>query len=88
MTALPQPAEEGGASVRPLPYTAPHCSHLKKDRIPGRVSSEGERESERERERANGKGKGCEAIKEFKRRGGRDAEPYLDVDHDERRWDQ
>ena len=52
------------------------------------VSSEGERESERERERANGKGKGCEAIKEFKRRGGRDVEPYLDVDHNERRWDQ
>ena len=44
--------------------------------------------SERERERANGKGKGCEAIKEFKRRGGQDAEPYLDVDHNERRWDQ
>ena len=52
------------------------------------VSSEGERESERERERANGKGKGCEAIKEFKRRGGQDVEPYLDVDHDERRWDR
>ena len=51
------------------------------------VSSKGERESERERERANGKGKGCEAIEEFKRRGGQDAEPYLDVDHDERRWD-
>ena len=41
------------------------------------MSSEGERESERERERANGKGKGCEVIKEFKRRRGRDAEPYL-----------
>ena len=54
----------------------------------GTVSSKGERESERERERANGKGKGCEAIKEFKQRGGRDAEPYLDVDHNERRWDQ
>ena len=40
------------------------------------------------RERANGKGKGCEVIEEFKRRGGQDAEPYLDVDHDERRWDQ
>ena len=52
------------------------------------MSSEGERESERERERANGKGKGCEAIKEFKQRGGRDVEPYLDVDHNERRWDQ
>ena len=52
------------------------------------MSSEGERESERERERVNGKGKGCEAIEEFKRRGGRDAEPYLDVDHNERRWDQ
>ena len=52
------------------------------------VSSKGERESERERERANGKGKGCEAIEEFKRRGGQDAEPYLDVDHNERRWDQ
>ena len=52
------------------------------------MSSKGERESERERERANGKGKGCEAIKEFKRRGGRDVEPYLYVDHDERRWDQ
>ena len=39
----------------------------------------------REREQM---GKGCEAIKEFKRRGGRDVEPYLDVDHDERRWDQ
>ena len=38
------------------------------------VSSKGERESERERERANGKGKGCKAIKEFKRRGGQDAE--------------
>ena len=36
------------------------------------MSSKGERESERERERVNGKGKGCEAIKEFKRRGGRD----------------
>ena len=58
---------------------------LKSDQI---VSSEGERESERERERVNEKGKGCEAIKEFKRRGGRDAEPYLDVDHNERRWDQ
>ena len=55
---------------------------------PASVSSEGERESERERERANGKGKGCEVIKEFKRRGGRDVEPYLDVDHDERRWDR
>ena len=43
------------------------------------VSSEGERESERERERANGKGKGCEAIEEFKRRGGQDAEPYLET---------
>ena len=52
------------------------------------MSSKGERESERERERANGKGKGCEAIKEFKWRGGQDAEPYLDVDHNERRWDQ
>ena len=52
------------------------------------VSSKGERESERERERANGKGKGCEAIKEFKWRGGRDVEPYLYVDHNERRWDQ
>ena len=37
------------------------------------VSSEGERE----RERVNGKEKGCEAIEEFKRRGGRDVEPYL-----------
>ena len=46
------------------------------------VSSEGERE------RANGKGKGCKAIEEFKRRGGQDAEPYLYVDHNERRWDQ
>ena len=52
------------------------------------MSSEGERESERERERANGKGKGCEAIEEFKWRGGQDVEPYLDVDHNERRWDQ
>ena len=42
------------------------------------MSSEGERERvERERERVNGKGKGCEAIEEFKRRGGQDAEPYL-----------
>ena len=32
----------------------------------------------------NGKEKGCEAIKEFKRRGGRDAEPYLLCDHNER----
>ena len=52
------------------------------------MSSKGERESERERERVNGKGKGCEAIKEFKQRGGRDVEPYLYVDHNERRWDQ
>ena len=52
------------------------------------MSSEGERESERERERVNGKGKGCEVIEVFKRRGGRDVEPYLYVDHDERRWDQ
>ena len=54
----------------------------------GSVSSEGERESERERERANGKGKGCEVIEEFKWRGGQDVEPYLYVDHNERRWDQ
>ena len=46
------------------------------------VSSEGERE------RVNGKGKGCKAIEEFKQRGGQDAEPYLYVDHNERRWDQ
>ena len=50
------------------------------------MSSKGERESERERERVEGKG--CEAIEEFKRRGGRDVEPYLYVDHNERRWDQ
>ena len=54
--------------------------------IPPAVSSK--RERERERERANGKGKGWEVIKDFKRRGGQDAEPYLDVDHDKRRWDQ